>query len=97
VRERRKVAAGSERAVLGHDGGEAGVEQRDDRLGHHATRAGGAIVSVRARSRSIVRTTSRSTGGPISASCERMSARCSSSRRVGIATFASEPKPVETP
>ena len=56
------------------------------------------IASVRARSSIIARTTSRSTGGPMPAACERTSARWSSSRRsTGIATLASEPKPVETP
>ena len=52
------------------------------------------IASVRARSNIIARTTSGSTSGPIPAACERMSARCSSSRRSGgITVVASEPKP----
>ena len=34
VRERRQVAARAERAVLGHDRREAGVQQREHRLGH---------------------------------------------------------------
>ena len=57
------------------------------------------IASVRARSSIIARTTSRSTGGPIPAACERISARCSSARALGgdVRSFASEPKPVETP
>jgi hypothetical protein len=56
------------------------------------------IASVRARSNIIARTTSRSTGGPIPAACERTSARWSSARRsAGIRTVASDPNPVETP
>ena len=56
------------------------------------------MASVRARSRSMARTTSRSTGGPMPAACERISARWSSSRRsAGMTTLASEPKPVLTP
>ena len=56
------------------------------------------IARVRARRSIIARTTSRSTGAPIPAACDLMSARCSSSRRpAGITTFASDPKPVETP
>ena len=56
------------------------------------------MASDRARSSIIARTTSRSTGAPIPAACERTSARCSSWRRsAGMATSASEPKPVETP
>ena len=55
-------------------------------------------ASDRARRSIIARTTSRSTGGPMPAACERTSARCSSSRRAaGIDVLASEPKPVETP
>ena len=34
VGERREVAAGAQRAVLGHDRGEPGVEQREHRVGH---------------------------------------------------------------
>ena len=39
------------------------------------------MARVRARSSSIARTTSRSTGAPMPAACERTSACCSSSRR----------------
>ena len=62
VGERRQVAARTERAVLGHDGREAGVEQRQlqvDELGRAPERP---IARLRARSSSIARTTSRSTG-----------------------------------
>ncbi len=56
------------------------------------------IASERARRKSIARTTSRSTGGPMPAACERIRARCSSARRsAGIAVWAREPNPVETP
>ena len=56
------------------------------------------IASVRARRKIIARTTSRSTGSPMPAACERTSARWSSSRRSGgMRVVASEPKPVETP
>ncbi len=39
------------------------------------------MASERARRKSIARTTSRSTGGPIPAAWERIRARCSSVRR----------------
>ena len=56
------------------------------------------MASERARRNIIARTTSRSTGGPIPAACERISARWSSSRRSGgIQVAASEPNPVDTP
>ena len=56
------------------------------------------IASDRARSTIIARTTSRSTGSPMPAACERIRARCSSSRRsAGIGVVASDPNPVETP
>ena len=56
------------------------------------------MASERARSSIIARTTSRSTGSPMPAACERIRARCSSSRRsAGIGVVASEPNPVETP
>ena len=56
------------------------------------------VASVRRRRKSIARTTSRSTGGPMPAACERTSERWSSSRRSGgMRVVASEPKPVETP
>ena len=56
------------------------------------------IASERARRNIIARTTSRSTGGPMPAACERISERWSSSRRsAGIQVPASEPKPVDTP
>ena len=56
------------------------------------------IARERARRNIIARTTSRSTGGPMPAACERIRARWSSSRRSGgIQVPASEPKPVETP
>ena len=55
-------------------------------------------ASERARSSIIARTTSSSTAGPIPAACERISERCSSSRRsAGITVVASDPNPVETP
>ena len=56
------------------------------------------IASVRARSSIIARTTSRSTGGPIPAACERTSARWSATRAsAGIRTSASDPNPVVIP
>jgi hypothetical protein len=56
------------------------------------------MASERVRSSIIALTTSRSIGFPMPAACERISARCNSSRRVaGIGVVASEPKPVETP
>ena len=46
----------------------------------------------------MARTTSRSTGGPTPAACERIRDRCRSTRRsAGIGVVASEPKPVDTP
>ena len=42
VRERREVAARAERAVLRHDRGDPGVEQREHRLGQQRPRAGAA-------------------------------------------------------
>ena len=56
------------------------------------------IARDRARSSTIARTTSRSTGSPNPAACERIRARCSCSRcSAGIGVVASEPNPVETP
>ena len=56
------------------------------------------MARVRARSSIMARTTSGSTSGPMPAAWERMSARCSSSRRSGgMAVLASDPKPVEMP
>jgi hypothetical protein len=56
------------------------------------------MARVLARSSVIARTTSVSTGGPMPAAWERISARCSSSRRsAGIRVCTSEPNPVETP
>ena len=53
-----------ERAVLGHDRRDAGVEQREHRARRPPGRAPEQpIASVRARSSIIARTTSRSTGG----------------------------------
>ena len=56
------------------------------------------MASERARSSIIARTTSRSTGAPMPAACERISECWSSARRSGgIGVVASEPKPVDTP
>ncbi len=56
------------------------------------------MVSVRARSSTMARTTSSSTGGPMPAACERTSASCKAVRRsAGMATVASAPNPVEMP
>src|SRR5215211_1494424 len=56
------------------------------------------MARLRARRSSMARTTSGSTGGPIPAAWERISARWSSSRlAAGIGVVASDPKPVETP
>src|SRR5215218_14118 len=56
------------------------------------------MARLRARSSIIARTTSGSTGGPMPAACERISARWSSARRgAGIGVVASDPKPVEMP
>ena len=64
--ERREVAAGAERAVLGDDRGEPGVEQRQHRLGDTGPRARAAHRQRCGRAgSSIARTTSRSTGGPM--------------------------------
>ena len=56
------------------------------------------MASERARSSIIARTTSRSTGGPIPAACDLISARWSATRsEAGIRTSASDPNPVEMP
>ena len=74
------------------------LSERDHRLGDQRPRTRAADRQRRARRSIIARTTSRSTGGPMPAACERTSARCSSSRRSGgIRVVASEPNPVETP
>ena len=56
------------------------------------------MARLRARSSTIARTTSASTGAPIPAAWERTSATWSSAvRSGGIDVVASEPNPVVTP
>jgi hypothetical protein len=56
------------------------------------------LASVLSRRNMSARTTSRSTGAPMPAACERMSERCSCARRSGeMCRVASAPKPVEMP
>ncbi len=56
------------------------------------------MARLLARSSIMARTTSRSTGGPIPAACDRTSATCSSAvRSAGMDVVANEPKPVVTP
>ncbi len=55
-------------------------------------------ASVLRRRNISARTTSRSTGSPMPAACERISERCSCARSSGeMCRFASAPKPVEMP
>ncbi len=55
-------------------------------------------ASVASRSSISARTTSRSTGSPLPAACERISEACSAARRCGgIDVVASAPNPVEMP
>ena len=99
MRERREVAAGAERTVFTHDGREAVAEQRQLEIDDlRVARPERAIDRLRARSSSIARTTSRSTGSPMPAACERISASCISAvRSGGMTVLASDPKPVVTP
>ena len=63
--ERREVAGAAERAVLGHDRGDAGVEQRRRSAAAVPARTPvRPVASVRSRSSISARTTSRSTSGP---------------------------------
>ena len=56
------------------------------------------LVSVFRRSSISARTTSRSTGAPIPAACERISERCSCRRSSSaMCRVASAPNPVDTP
>lgn len=57
-----------------------------------------AMARLRARRKSIARTTSGSTVSPMPAACDRTNATCSSAvRSAGMTVLASEPKPVVTP
>ena len=75
VRQRGEVAGAAERAVLVHDRGDAGVEQRGVGLAAISARTPvRPVASVERRSSISARTTSRSTSAPEPAACERIEA-----------------------